>query len=173
MPGFRLLACRSSTQCRTAAAERPIALGSGQRQQAAGLVPPAEKSNAAVADDTRIPVSEVRITGNTVFSEAQLQALIAPELAEGEVKTVLPVALLAGTAGACRAHHHVLPGSGLPARPRYLPAQEVRDGRLEIGVLEGRVSRINWNNESRHADAALEGRLDEVPLDAPLYNLIA
>ena len=136
------------------------------------LVAPAEKSGAAVADDTRVPVSEVRITGNTVFSEAQLQALIAPELAEGGLADnsagrQFSFAELQALAERITAYYR---DQGYLLARAYLPAQNVRDGRLEIAVLEGRVSRINWSNESRHADATLEGRLDEIPLDAPLYN---
>ena len=136
------------------------------------LVPPAEKSNAAVADDTRIPVSEVRITGNTVFSDAQLQALIAPELAEGgqadsSSGRQFSFAELQALAERITAYYR---DQGYLLARAYLPAQNVRDGRLEVAVLEGRVSRINWSNESRHADATLEGRLDEIPIDAPLYN---
>lgn len=136
------------------------------------LVPPAEKSSATPGNDTRISVSEVRITGNTVFSEAQLQALIAPELAadgeaDGSVGRQFSFAELQTLAERITAYYR---DQGYLLARAYLPAQEVRDGRLEIAVLEGRVSRINWSNESRHADATLEGRLDEIPVDAPLYN---
>ena len=136
------------------------------------LVPPAEKSSAAPGNDARISVSEVRITGNTVFSEVQLQALIAPELAagggaDGTVGRQFSFAELQALAERITAYYR---DQGYLLARAYLPAQEVRDGRLEITVLEGRVSRINWSNESRHADATLEGRLDEIPVDAPLYN---
>lgn len=136
------------------------------------LVPPAEKSSATPGNDTRISVSQVRITGNTVFSEAQLQALIAPELAadgeaDGSVGRQFSFAELQTLAERITAYYR---DQGYLLARAYLPAQEVRDGRLEIAVLEGRVSRINWSNESRHADATLEGRLDEIPVDAPLYN---
>lgn len=136
------------------------------------LVPPAEKSSATPGNDTRISVSEVRITGNTVFSEAQLQALIAPELAadgeaDGSAGRLFSFAELQTLAERITAYYR---DQGYLLARAYLPAQEVRDGRLEIAVLEGRVSRINWSNESRHADATLEGRLDEIPVDAPLYN---
>ena len=136
------------------------------------VVPPPDKSSAASENDVRISVSEVRISGNTIFSEAQLQALIAPELAarseaDGSSSQQFSFAELQGLAERITAYYR---DQGYLLARAYLPAQDVRDGRVEITVLEGRVSRINWSNESRHADATLEGRLDEIPIDAPLYN---
>lgn len=135
------------------------------------LVPPPDKSSVAPASDERISISEVRITGNTVFSEAQLQTLIAPELVAGEsngsASHQFSFAELQALAERITAYYRE---QGYLLARAYLPPQEVRDGRLEIAVLEGRVSRINWNNDSRHADATVEGRLDEIPVDAPLYN---
>lgn len=135
------------------------------------LLPPPDQSSAAPVSDERITISEVRITGNTVFSEAQLLALIAPDLAASESKgsagKLFSFVELQALAERITAYYRE---QGYLLARAYLPAQEVRDGRLEIAVLEGRVSRINWNNDSRHADAALEGRLDDIPVDAPLYN---
>ena len=135
------------------------------------LVAPPDQSRPAPASDEHISISEVRITGNTVFSEAQLQALIAPELAAGKSNgsagKLFSFAELQALAERITAYYRE---QGYLLARAYLPAQEVRDGRLEIAVLEGRVSRINWNNDSRHADAALEGRLDDIPVDTPLYN---
>jgi len=136
------------------------------------LVPSPEQASAAPASDVRITVSEVRITGSTVFSEAQLQALIAPDLAVASesAKSLgrqFSFAELQAFAERITAYYRE---QGYLLARAYLPLQDVRDGQLEIAVLEGRVSRINWSNESRHADATLDGRLDEIPLDAPLYN---
>ena len=135
------------------------------------LVPPPDQSSPTPASDERIRIAEVRITGNTVFSEAQLQALIAPELAAGESNgsagKLFSFAELQSLAEHITTYYRE---QGYLLARAYLPAQEVRDGRLEIAVLEGRVSRINWSNDSRHADAVLDGRLDDIPVDAPLYN---
>lgn len=134
------------------------------------LVPPAEKTSAVPKSDTRISISGVRITGNTVFSEAQLQALIAPALAsaaEPGSARQLSFAELEALADQITAYYRE---QGYLLARAYLPLQDVRAGQLEIAVLEGRVSRINWSNESRHSDATLDGRLDEVTIDAPLYN---
>ena len=134
------------------------------------LVPPAEKAGAVPASDARISISEVHITGNTVFSEAQLLALIAPALAPeaGSASArQLSFAELEALADQITAYYRE---QGYLLARAYLPLQDVRAGQLEIAVLEGRVSRINWSNDSRHSDAALDGRLDEVTIDAPLYN---
>ena len=134
------------------------------------LVPPAEKTSAVPKSDTRISISGVRITGNTVFSEAQLLALIAPALAsaaEPGSARQLSFAELEALADQITAYYRE---QGYLLARAYLPLQDVRAGQLEIAVLEGRVSRINWSNESRHSDATLDGRLDEVTIDAPLYN---
>ena len=134
--------------------------------------PEKEKAHATPASDARISVSEVRITGNTVFSDAQLQALIAPALAAETGSGSAPgrqfsFAELEALAERITAYYRE---QGYLLARAYLPLQNVRSGQLEIAVLEGRVSRINWSNESRHADATLGGRLDDIPLDAPLYN---
>jgi len=136
------------------------------------VAPSPEPASAAPASDVRITVSEVHITGNTVFSEAQLQALIAADLAAGpesgkSLGRQFSFAELQAFAERITDYYRE---QGYLLARAYLPLQDVRAGQLEIAVLEGRVSRINWSNESRHADAALDGRLDEVPLDAPLYN---
>ena len=134
------------------------------------LVPSPEKASAAPASDARISISEVHITGNTVFSEAQLLAQIAPALAAGSGPggaRQLSFAELEALADQITAYYRE---QGYLLARAYLPLQDVRAGQLEIAVLEGRVSRINWSNDSRHADATLDGRLDEVTLDAPLYN---
>jgi len=136
------------------------------------LAPSPGPASAAPASDVRITVSEVHITGNTLFSEAQLQALIAADLAPGpesgnSLGRQFSFAELQAFAERITAYYRE---QGYLLARAYLPLQDVRAGQLEIAVLEGRVSRINWSNESRHADAALDGRLDEVPLDAPLYN---
>ncbi|WP_301101406.1 ShlB/FhaC/HecB family hemolysin secretion/activation protein [Propionivibrio sp.] len=140
------------------------------------FVTPVDKVEIVPDSEVRIMVSRIRITGNTAFSEAQLQELIAPAL-EPEAGTPPGNGAIAGRqmtfaelqALAERITAHYREHGYLLARA-YLPAQEVAQGQLEMTVLEGRISRINWRNESRHTDATVQSHLAELPLDRPLYN---
>ena len=136
------------------------------------VVVPADKVETVPADQVRILVSHIRITGNTAFSEAQLQELIATALAP-EASTPptagrrMTFAELQGIAERITAYYRQ---HGYLLARAYMPAQEVEQGRIEMTVLEGLISRINVNNESRHADATVQGRLAVLPIGSPLYN---
>ena len=126
------------------------------------------------ANEARIRVSHIRITGHKAFSEAQLQELIAADLApeagapsDGPSGRRLTFADLQKLAERITAYYRE---HGYLLARAYLPAQSVEQGQLEMAVLEGRISRVNWSNSSRHADAALNGRLDDVALDVPLSS---
>ncbi len=84
-----------------------------------------------------VTVSVFRVTGATVFPPEKLHTL----LAEGEGRA-LTLAQIEGLAARItdfyREHGYIL------ARA-YIPAQEMRDGVVEIAVLEGRVGRIEVN----------------------------
>jgi len=84
-----------------------------------------------------VTVSLFRVTGATVFPPEKLHTLLAE--AEGRALTLAQIEGLAARITAFyREHGYIL------ARA-YIPAQEMRDGVVEIAVLEGRVGRIEVN----------------------------
>jgi len=95
------------------------------------------QSPAPVLDAPRVRVSRFAVTGVTVFSEDQVQALLAS--GEGRELTLAEIEALANRVTAFyREHGYIL------ARA-YVPAQEMHDGVVQIAVLEGRVGKIDIN----------------------------
>lgn len=100
-------------------------------------VPAAPVPNATAV----VPVQRLRITGASVFSDATLHALVAD--AEGRSLTLGELyALVARITAFYRTHGYLLAHA-------YLPAQEVRDGAVEIAVLEGRLERVEAQDGAR------------------------
>jgi hemolysin activation/secretion protein len=79
-------------------------------------------------------VSRFRVTGVTVFAEAPIRALLAE--GEGRALTLVQMEGFAGRITAFYRRH------GYLLARAYVPVQEMRDGVVEIAVLEGRVGRI-------------------------------
>jgi hemolysin activation/secretion protein len=92
----------------------------------------------------RFRVKVIRVTGNTVFPAAQLEALVS-EFAGKE----LGLAELQEAAARITRHYRE---NGYPVARAYLPAQDVRDGVVEIAVLEGRYGKVQLENRSRVND---------------------
>lgn len=89
----------------------------------------------AAPDNVSFPVSGFRITRNTVFPEAELLALL-----KDFVGKELSLADLQRAADAITAHYRE---RGYFVARAYVPAQEIRDGIVEIMVLEGRLDGIS------------------------------
>lgn len=111
-----------------------------------------ERPAARGTDGQRIAVSGFRITGTTVFSEADL----LPLLSDGRGKTL---SLSELDALAMRITRHYRDAGYLVARA-YLPPQDIKDGVVEIAVVEGRLGAVKTANAIRLAPSAL------APLDA-------
>jgi hemolysin activation/secretion protein len=101
---------------------------------------PQEHPVAPSPDGTRIPVKALHITGATVFTEDELSALLNPwkgrELALEDLQTATE-----------RITHYYREHGYLVARA-YLPEQTIRDGIVEIAVLEGRIGQVILKNSS-------------------------
>lgn len=100
----------------------------------------------------RVTVRHLRITGATVFPEAELQALLADGLAQ-------PLSLAGLQALAGRITQHYQQAGYLVARA-YLPAQKVSGDTVDIAVVEGRMDQV-----VRHDTLGLGGDALR-PLDA-------
>lgn len=102
----------------------------------------------------KIKVAGFRFTGATVFSETQFLALakdsVGRELAMAELESV-----------AARITKYYRDRGYLAARA-YLPAQEIKDGIVEIAVIEGRYGKLAVTNQSRLADSRITGALRNI-----------
>lgn len=92
-------------------------------------------------------VTGVLIEGHTVFSTAELLALVAD--LPGPART-----LADAQAGAQRITAHYR-SHGYPVARAYVPAQDITAGQLRIEVLEGRIDRVTLDNASRVGTSAL------------------
>lgn len=100
-------------------------------------VPPVPSSPAADSP-IRITPTLFHISGNTVFTESALLALIKD--AVGKELTLLELRELAGRISQHYRRH------GYLVAHAYLPAQEIREGKIAIAVIEGRYGKIALRN---------------------------
>ena len=134
------------------------------------LAPPADAGRLSSA--LRIRVARFRITGNTVFPEEELLALLAPYAGREIGNEELEEARLRITA------HYV--GKGYINSGALIPDQDVSGGVVTLQVIEGRLAEITVAGENRfHADyirdrvAADSGApLNVVPLQERLQLLV-
>ncbi|MBU1384932.1 MAG: ShlB/FhaC/HecB family hemolysin secretion/activation protein [Alphaproteobacteria bacterium] len=105
----------------------------------------------AVAEGRRIRVDAVRITGATLFSEAELVA--AAQVTPG-LELTLPE-LRNAAARITRFYN----SHGYVLAQAYLPAQDVVAGTVTIAVIEGRYGDIALRNEAGVPDALASGLL--------------
>jgi len=105
-----------------------------------------------LADQVKIPVRSLSVSGQSVYSEAELITVtgFSPggELTLGELR-----AMAAKIADFYRRN-------GYFVAQAYLPAQDIKDGAVKIAVLEGRYGTITLRNESRLKDSVANGLLD-------------
>jgi hemolysin activation/secretion protein len=108
------------------------------------------------ADTPRFVLKAFRVTGNTVFAEAELVELVR-EYVGREVGFADLEQAAARISRYYREHGYMV------ARA-YIPAQMVKtDGVVEIAVIEGRFGKIELDNKSRVRDSVARGYLDAFP----------
>lgn len=118
--------------------------------------PRAEEVREPVTDGARVPVSALRVTGATVFSEAELIA---------ETGVVAGSALtLAELRNAAAAITDLYTRNGYFLARAYLPAQDVSAGIVTITVVEGRYGDQTLRNGSRLNDGVASALLDRPAL---------
>ena len=142
------------------AAELPSA--GGQVQQ----IPPAPAPQRAVpplqveqggpaimsaSDNVKIVVDALRVTGQTLYSEAELIAITGfrpGELTLGELRAM---------ATKIADYYH---RNGYFVAQAYLPAQDIKNETVSIAVLEGHYGKVTLRNQSRLSDSLAHGLLD-------------
>lgn len=112
---------------------------------------PAPRPVLGLPSDIRIAVHGFRISGAQAFPASELLALVAG--AEGQELTLAELqALAARITRYYRAHGYFLAWA-------YLPAQEIRDGQVEIAVLEGRLGKVTVDNRAALSPQTVERHL--------------
>lgn len=107
-----------------------------------------DKSSAnASPPSAPFPVSDIQISGNTLFDSAILHALVAD--VEGRSLTLEQL----GDAAARITRYYQ--DHGYPLARAVIPAQAVRNGVVHLQVIEARYGRIQLDNHSRVDDGLL------------------
>lgn len=119
-----------------------------------------ETPTDAEAEGRRIRVDTLRVTGATLFTEAQLSAVA--ELTPGDDLT-LPE-LRNAAARITRFYN----SRGYVLAQAYLPAQDVVGGMVTIAVVEGRYGAIDLRNQSGVSDVLALGVLSGLNTGAPV-----
>ena len=154
----------------SALAQQPPSAG-GQLQQippapAAPRAPPDIRIQpqtapaAEGADQVKIPVRSLRVSGNRVYSEAELI-----EIARFRSGSELSLADLREMAARITAHYRA---HGYFVALAYLPQQEVKDSTVTIAVSEGQYRNVAVNNTSKLSDRVVRGNLDGINSGDPI-----
>lgn len=112
--------------------------GSGRQQlKAAPAMGVTENARPAMKAESgfKVAVKGFRVTGSTAFQEKDLLALIADEVGREHTMSSLDEVAAKVT--------RYYRSKGYFLATAYIPKQEVRDGIIEIAVMEGRVGRID------------------------------
>lgn len=120
---------------------------------------------APVMDFTRIRVSSLSLSGQSVYSEAELVGVTG--FRPGSELTLTE---LRDMAAKISDYYH---SKGYFVAQAYLPPQDIKDGAVRIAVLEGRYDKITLRNQSDLADDVAHSRLNgltsgDVIASAPL-----
>ena len=122
---------------------------------------------AAAADQVKVLVKSLRVTGQALYSEAQLIAIAG--FAPGRELTLSELRAMAAKIAD---YYHL---HGYFVAQAYLPAQDIKDGAVTIAVIEGRYGSVTLRNQSKLSEPLAKGLLgglnsgDTVAI-APLEN---
>jgi hemolysin activation/secretion protein len=104
--------------------------------------------------ESKLVVSRVVFTGNTVFKSAELERIVAPAL--GKEMTLGELNELIGKVSDYYVAH------GYILAQAYLPPQEIRDGAVEVAILEGEVGAIELTGNKRYRSSTILNAMDPV-----------
>ncbi|MCJ7600664.1 MAG: BamA/TamA family outer membrane protein [Desulfobulbaceae bacterium] len=113
---------------------------------------PAPSRPTPPADERRVRIDRFSITGNTIFSEEELRALIADQ--EGAQLTLTEIYGQADRLTDFYQKH------GYNLTTVTVPAQRMLGGVLRLEVVEGRVGKLVFEGNQRYDDAFLARQLD-------------
>lgn len=107
-------------------------------------VEPSQQPAVPAADTATIQVNSLHLTGQSLYSEAELLAVTG--FSAGQELTL---SALQQMASRIAAFYHA---KGYFVAQAYLPAQEIQQGAVTIAVVEGRYGDITLRNQSNLAD---------------------
>ena len=122
---------------------------------------------APAADQVKILVKSLHVTGQALYSEAQLIAIAG--FTPGRELTLSELRAMAAKIAD---YYHL---HGYFVAQAYLPAQDIKDGAVTIEVIEGRYGSVTLRNQSKLSEPLAKGLLsglnsgDTVAI-APLEN---
>jgi hemolysin activation/secretion protein len=143
------------------AQQQPVGAGGQLRQIPPAAVPKRsipeirvetpQPGPSQASDGEKVLVNALRVSGNTLFSEAELiaaaQAPVGREATLGELRAA---------AQRISAYYNA---HGYFVAQAYLPAQEINDGSVTIAVVEGRYDKVTLRNQTNVADRVPNGIL--------------
>ena len=103
---------------------------------------------------TQVQVDSIQIVGNRVIDTAVLAALV-----QGDAGKRYDLAGLEAVATKLTRHYRAL---GYFVARAYVPAQEIKDGKLILRVVEGNYGKFMLSNRSRVRDDIVQGLLDDI-----------
>jgi hemolysin activation/secretion protein len=115
--------------------------------------PPEPKPALPASPQLRVKVQQFAFTGNTLYSEAQLQPVV-----QEYVGKELDFEGLNEAATKVRAYYR---SRGYFLAQAYLPRQVIREGRVEIALIEGRIGEVDLDRDAKagYSDRLLVGIL--------------
>jgi hemolysin activation/secretion protein len=128
----------------------------------AALPPQDERPALSTPSDQRIPVRRWRITGAHAFRVDELQALVRDRVGKELTLSELNAAAARITAY-YRQHGYLLSRA-------YLPAQDIREGELEIAVMEGRLAAVKVANASKVGASTVGEHIERLKTTGPVQG---
>ncbi|MFT5721490.1 MAG: hemolysin activation/secretion protein [Motiliproteus sp.] len=110
--------------------------------------------------DVKINIQAINISGNSVFGNTELTALVADLIGSEHNFSEIN----AGVARITRFYHD----RGYVVARAYLPVQDLKGGVIQISVLEGIIGAQALNNESRLSNARADALLASLHSGQPL-----
>ena len=164
MSSFKLVPIALLALIQTAFAQQPPSAGSQLQQipptpipqkEAPGIrIEPSSAPASAAADAVRIVVNTLRVTGASIYPEAELIALTG-----FKPGSELSLADLRGMAQKIAEHYRA---AGYFVAQAFLPPQEIKNGVVTIAVMQGQYGQVTLRNQSKLSDSVAYSQLSGI-----------
>lgn len=118
--------------------------------------------SASGESDIRVGINKISVSGSTLVASDVLEGMLA-DLIGGQHN-------FAEISAAVERITRWYREQGYLVARAYLPAQDLKDGKLEIKVLEGLLGEPLLNNRSRLGDSRAKEHVANIPAGAPLQS---
>ncbi|TXT35020.1 MAG: fhaC3 [Comamonadaceae bacterium] len=123
-------------------------------QQTAPLRRAEPQAEAETGDAAKVRIQSVSFSGNRELTTTELQPLVASLLGAEQSLSQLNAAVQRITE-----HYRE---RGYPVARAYLPAQDITNGAVTIGIIEGRIASFRVDNRSRLSDEQARAYLGQI-----------